>query len=214
MKLKTLQLDNYRNYESITLNCHPEVNILIGENAQGKTNLLESIYTLALAKSHRTSNDKELIRFDRDYAKIEGELSYRYGEMPLTMFITKKGKQVKINHLEQSRLTQYIGHLNVVLFAPEDLNIVKGAPQIRRRFIDMELGQISAVYLNDLSQYQRILKQKNNYLKQLQYGQKTDSTMLDVLNQQFAAYALKVTLRREHFIKELESLAKPIGENA
>ena len=214
MKLKTLQLDNYRNYESITLNCHPEVNILIGENAQGKTNLLESIYTLALAKSHRTSNDKELIRFDRDYAKIEGELSYRYGEMPLTMFITKNGKQVKINHLEQSRLTQYIGHLNVVLFAPEDLNIVKGAPQIRRRFIDMELGQISAVYLNDLSQYQRILKQKNNYLKQLQYGQKTDSTMLDVLNQQFATYALKVTLRREHFIKELESLAKPIGENA
>lgn len=210
MKLKTLQLQNYRNYESISLNCHPDVNILIGENAQGKTNLLESIYTLALAKSHRTSNDKELIRFDSDYAKIEGDLSYRYGEMPLTMYITKKGKQVKINHLEQSRLTQYIGHLNVVLFAPEDLNIVKGSPQIRRRFIDMELGQISAVYLNDLSQYQRILKQKNNYLKQLQYRQKTDSTMLEVLNQQFAEYALKITLRREHFINELESLAKPI----
>ena len=210
MKLKTLQLQNYRNYESISLNCHPDVNILIGENAQGKTNLLESIYTLALAKSHRTSNDKELIRFDSDYAKIEGDLSYRYGEMPLTKYITKKGKQVKINHLEQSRLTQYIGHLNVVLFAPEDLNIVKGSPQIRRRFIDMELGQISAVYLNDLSQYQRILKQKNNYLKQLQYGQKTDSTMLEVLNQQFAEYAFKITLRREHFINELESLAKPI----
>lgn len=210
MKLTSLQLENYRNYEQIELECHPEVNILIGENAQGKTNLLESIYTLALAKSHRTSNDRELIRFDKEYAKIEGALSYRYGEMPLTMFITKKGKQVKINHLEQSRLTQYVGHLNVVLFAPEDLNIVKGSPQIRRRFIDMELGQISAVYLNDLAQYQRILKQKNNYLKQLQYGQKTDSTMLEVLNQQFATYALKVTLRREKFIEELESLAQPI----
>ena len=115
-----------------------------------------------------------------------------------------------MNHLEQSRLTQYVGHLNVVLFAPEDLNIVKGSPQIRRRFIDMELGQISAVYLNDLAQYQRILKQKNNYLKQLQLGQKQDTTMLEVLNQQFAQYALNVTLRREHFIKELESLAKPI----
>ena len=103
-----------------------------------------------------------------------------------------------------------MGHLNVVLFAPEDLNIVKGSPQIRRRFIDMELGQISAVYLNDLAQYQRILKQKNNYLKQLQIGQKTDTTMLEVLNQQFAQYALKVTLRREHFIKELEELAQPI----
>ena len=210
MKLNTLQLENYRNYEEVTLDCHPEVNILIGENAQGKTNLLESIYTLALAKSHRTSNDKELIRFKADYAKIEGELSYRHGTMPLTMFITKKGKQVKVNHLEQSKLTQYVGHLNVVLFAPEDLNIVKGSPQIRRRFIDMELGQISAVYLNDLAQYQRILKQKNNYLKQLQIGQKTDTTMLEVLNQQFAQYALKVTLRREHFIKELEELAQPI----
>ena len=126
------------------------------------------------------------------------------------MFITKKGKQVKVNHLEQSRLTQYVGHLNVVLFAPEDLNIVKGSPQIRRRFIDMELGQISAVYLNDLAQYQRILKQKNNYLKQLQYGHKTDVTMLEVLNQQFAQYALNVTLRREHFIHDLEALAQPI----
>ncbi|QJI68526.1 DNA replication/repair protein RecF [Staphylococcus haemolyticus] len=210
MKLKTLQLENYRNYEEVTLECHPDVNILIGENAQGKTNLLESIYTLALAKSHRTSNDKELIRFNSEYAKIEGVLNYRHGTMPLTMFITKKGKQVKVNHLEQSRLTQYVGHLNVVLFAPEDLNIVKGSPQIRRRFIDMELGQISAVYLNDLAQYQRILKQKNNYLKQLQLGQKQDTTMLEVLNQQFAQYALNVTLRREHFIKELESLAKPI----
>ena len=192
MKLNTLQLENYRNYEQVTIDCHPEVNILIGENAQGKTNLLESIYTLALAKSHRTSNDKELIRFDSEYAKIEGELNYRHGTMPLTMFITKRGKQVKVNHLEQSRLTQYIGHLNVVLFAPEDLNIVKGSPLIRRRFIDMELGQISAVYLNDLSQYQHILKQKNNYLKQLQIGNNTDTTMLEVLNQQFAEYALSL----------------------
>ncbi|QLK85209.1 DNA replication/repair protein RecF [Staphylococcus sp. 17KM0847] len=210
MKLKTLQLENYRNYELVFLTCHPEVNILIGENAQGKTNLLESIYTLALAKSHRTSNDRELIRFNAEYAKIEGELNFRHGTMPLTMFITKKGKKAKVNHLEQSRLTQYIGHLNVVLFAPEDLNIVKGSPQVRRRFIDMELGQISNLYLNDLSQYQRILKQRNHYLKQLQLKQQTDTTMLEVLNQQFAEYAVKVTLRRQQFISELETLAAPI----
>ncbi|MCS4485825.1 DNA replication/repair protein RecF [Staphylococcus americanisciuri] len=210
MKLKTLQLENYRNYEQVLLQCHPEVNILIGENAQGKTNLLESIYTLALAKSHRTTNDRELIRFGEEYAKIEGELSFRYGNMQLTMFITKKGKKAKVNHLEQSRLTQYIGHLNVVLFAPEDLNIVKGSPQVRRRFIDMELGQISSLYLNDLSQYQRILKQRNHYLKQLQLKRQKDTTMLEVLNQQFATYAVKVTLRRQRFIEELEKLAAPI----
>ncbi|EJJ6373959.1 DNA replication/repair protein RecF [Staphylococcus pseudintermedius] len=210
MKLKTLQLENYRNYEQISLDCHPEVNILIGENAQGKTNLLESIYTLALAKSHRTTNDRELIRFNAEYAKIEGELNFRHGMMPLTMFITKKGKKVKVNHLEQSRLTQYIGHLNVVLFAPEDLSIVKGAPQVRRRFIDMELGQISRLYLNDLSQYQRILKQRNHYLKQLQLKKTQDTTMLEVLNHQFVEYAVKVTQRRQQFIKELELLAAPI----
>ncbi|MGV3245074.1 DNA replication/repair protein RecF [Staphylococcus sp. 11261D007BR] len=210
MKLKTLQLENYRNYENVTLHCHPEVNILIGENAQGKTNLLESIYMLALAKSHRTTNDKELIRFNAEYAKIDGELNFRHGLIPLTMFITKKGKKVKVNHLEQSKLTQYIGHLNVVLFAPEDLNIVKGSPQVRRRFIDMELGQISNLYLNDLAQYQRILKQRNHYLKQLQLKQKQDTTMLEVLNQQFVMYAVKVTLRRAQFIKELEQLAQPI----
>ncbi|MFO3689595.1 DNA replication/repair protein RecF [Staphylococcus felis] len=210
MKLKTLQLENYRNYENIMLQCHSEVNILIGENAQGKTNLLESIYMLALAKSHRTTNDRELIHFNEEYAKIEGELNFRHGLIPLTMFITKKGKKVKVNHLEQSRLTQYIGNLNVVLFAPEDLNIVKGSPQVRRRFIDMELGQISNLYLNDLSQYQRILKQRNHYLKQLQLKQKTDTTMLEVLNHQFAAYAVKVTQRRAQFIQELEHLAEPI----
>ncbi|EKU48160.1 DNA replication/repair protein RecF [Staphylococcus massiliensis] len=210
MKLNTLQLEHYRNYEYVMLDCHPEVNILIGENAQGKTNLLESIYTLALAKSHRTTNDNELIRFNKEYGKIEGELSYRHGVMPLTMFITKKGKKVKVNHIEQSRLTKYIGHLNVVLFAPEDLNIVKGSPQIRRRFIDMELGQISALYLNDLSQYQRILKQKNHYLKKLQIGKTDDTTMLEILNQQFAEYALSVTRRRQRFVDELQKLAKPI----
>ena len=95
MKLKTLQLENYRNYEAVTLNCHPEVNILIGENAQERQIYLNQFTSLLLAKSHRTSNDKELIRFNSEYAKIEGELSYRHGTMPLTMYITKKVNKLK-----------------------------------------------------------------------------------------------------------------------
>ncbi|GGB09552.1 DNA replication/repair protein RecF [Macrococcus hajekii] len=207
MKLKQLKLTHFRNYEQVTLNFHDEVNVLIGLNAQGKTNLLEAIYCLALAKSHRATQDKELIQWQSDFALIEGELEYRYGVMPLSLQISSKGKKAKANHLEQSKLTQYVGHMNVVLFAPEDLNLVKGSPQVRRRFIDIEIGQISAVYLNDLSNYQRILKQKNHYLKQLKLNATSDRTMLEVLNQQFADYAVKLTLRRQQFINQLEEKA-------
>lgn len=210
MKLKSLSLTNYRNYEQVSLNFNDEVNILIGNNAQGKTNMLEAIYTLSMAKSHRTSNDKDLIGWGQSFSRIEGELEYRYGVMPLSLTISNKGKNAKVNHLEQKKLTQYIGHMNVVLFAPEDLNLVKGSPQVRRRFIDMEIGQISNVYLNDLSNYQRLLKQKNHYLKQLKLSQNKDTTMLEVLNEQFCEYAVKITLKRQSFIKQLEKLAIPI----
>ncbi|QTQ08116.1 DNA replication/repair protein RecF [Macrococcoides canis] len=210
MKLKTLTLTHYRNYEEAELKFSDEVNIFIGINAQGKTNLLEAIYCLAMAKSHRTSNDKELIGWGHDYSHIEGSLAYRHGEMPLSLSISKKGKKAKVNYLEQKRLTEYIGHMNVVLFAPEDLNLVKGSPQIRRRFIDMEIGQISAVYLNELSNYQRLLKQKNHLLKQMKLSGNKDTTMLEVINEQFAQYAVKLTLRRKAFVDNLEKLAIPI----
>lgn len=210
MKLKTLTLTHYRNYETAELNFNDEVNIFIGINAQGKTNLLEAIYCLAMAKSHRTSNDKELIGWGHEFSHIEGMLSYKHGTMPLSLSISKKGKKAKVNYLEQKRLTEYIGHMNVVLFAPEDLNLVKGSPQIRRRFIDMEIGQISAVYLNDLSNYQRLLKQKNHLLKQMKVSRSNDKTMLEVINEQFAQYAVKLTLRRKVFIEQLEALAIPI----
>ncbi|TDL94349.1 DNA replication/repair protein RecF [Macrococcus brunensis] len=209
MKLKHLDLTHFRNYDKVSLDFHDEVNVLIGSNAQGKTNLLEAIYCLALAKSHRATQDKELIQWQADFALIEGELEYRYGTMPLSLQISAKGKKAKANHLEQSKLTQYVGHMNVVLFAPEDLSLVKGSPQVRRRFIDIEIGQISAVYLNDLSNYQRILKQKNHYLKQLKSAG-GDRTMLEVLNQQFAEYAAKLTLRRQQFIAQLEEKANEI----
>lgn len=102
------------------------VNIILGENAQGKTNMMEAIYVLAMAKSHRTTNDKELIRWNEDYAKIEGKAVKKHGALSLELIISKKGKKAKCNHIEQQRLSQYVGHLNVVMFAPEDLNLVKG----------------------------------------------------------------------------------------
>ncbi len=212
MYIEELQLKNYRNYERLEANFENKVNVILGENAQGKTNVMESIYVLAMAKSHRTSNDKELIRWDQDYAKIEGRIAKSRGSLPMQLVISKKGKQARFNHIEQRKLSQYVGNMNVVMFAPEDLNLVKGSPLIRRRFIDMEIGQVSPVYLHDISQYQKILQQRNHYLKQLQTRQQKDQTMLDILTEQFIDYAAKIAARRFEFLRLLEQWALPIHQ--
>ncbi|WP_396278915.1 DNA replication/repair protein RecF [Bacillus paralicheniformis] len=210
MYIQNLTLSSYRNYERLDLQFENKVNVIIGENAQGKTNLMEAIYVLAMAKSHRTSNDKELIRWDEDYAKIEGRVIKKNGSVPIQLVISKKGKKGKVNHIEQQKLSQYVGAVNTIMFAPEDLNLVKGSPQVRRRFLDMEIGQVSPVYLHDLSLYQKILSQRNHFLKQLQTRKQTDQTMLDVLTEQLTEFAAKVVMKRLQFVDQLEKWAQPI----
>lgn len=210
MYIEHICLKNYRNYERMELAFENKVNVILGENAQGKTNVMESIFVLAMAKSHRTSNDKELIRWDEEYAKIEGRVQKQSTSIPLELTIAKKGKKAKINHIEQQKLSQYVGNMNVVMFAPEDLHLVKGSPQVRRRFIDMEIGQISPVYLHDMSQFHKILQQRNHYLKLLQTKKQSDTTMLDVLTEQFIHYAAKIVEKRYQFLVILQKWAKPI----
>ncbi len=210
MFLTHLSLKNYRNYKSEEIEFTNNVNVILGENAQGKTNMMEAIYVLAMAKSHRTTNDKELIRWEEEYAKIEGRAMKRNGPLSLQLIISKKGKKARSNHIEQPKLSQYVGNINVVMFAPEDLNLVKGSPQVRRRFIDMEIGQISTVYMHDLSQYQKILQQRNHYLKLLQARQHNDETVLDVLTEQLIELAAKITLKRYEFLQLLQKWAEPI----
>ncbi|MEC1258852.1 DNA replication/repair protein RecF [Bacillus swezeyi] len=210
MYIQNLTLSSYRNYERLELQFENKVNVIIGENAQGKTNLMEAIYVLAMAKSHRTSNDKELIRWDEDYAKIEGRVIKKNGSVPIQLVISKKGKKGKVNHIEQQKLSRYVGAVNTIMFAPEDLNLVKGSPQVRRRFLDMEIGQVSPVYLHDLSLYQKILSQRNHFLKQLQTRKQTDQTMLDVLTEQLTEFAAKVVMKRLQFVDQLEKWAQPI----
>ncbi|WP_423800268.1 DNA replication/repair protein RecF [Neobacillus sp. SAB-20_R2A] len=210
MYIEALALKNYRNYEELFIEFENKVNVILGENAQGKTNVMESIYVLAMAKSHRTSNDKELIRWDEEYAKIEGRVQKQYSSLPLQLVISKKGKKARLNHIEQQKLSQYVGNMNVVMFAPEDLNLVKGSPQVRRRFIDMEIGQISPIYLHDMSQYQKILQQRNHYLKMLQIKKQTDQTMLEILTEQFIQVAVKIIAKRFEFLHLLAKWAGPI----
>ncbi|WP_163102536.1 DNA replication/repair protein RecF [Peribacillus alkalitolerans] len=210
MFIETIKVKNYRNYDHLELSFENKVNVILGENAQGKTNIMESIYVLAMAKSHRTSNDKELIRWDEDYAKIEGRIHKKISTVPLELTLSKKGKKAKYNHIEQQRLSQYIGNMNVVMFAPEDLNLVKGSPQVRRRFIDMEIGQVSPLYLHESSQYQKVLLQRNHYLKMLQLKKQTDLAMLDILTEQVIQFAVKIVEKRYHFISMLQNWAEPI----
>ncbi|MEO1769142.1 DNA replication/repair protein RecF [Candidatus Enterococcus ferrettii] len=204
MKLNKLQLKNYRNYQELFLEFPNSLNVFLGENAQGKTNLLESIYVLALTRSHRTNTENELIGWHEEFAQIKGRISKGTSETELELLLTKKGRKSKVNHIEQKRLSSYIGQLNVILFAPEDLSLVKGSPQQRRRFIDMELGQISPLYLYDLAQYQKTLKQRNLYLKQLAEKKQKDEIYLDVLTEQLVEFGSKVLTNRLQFIKRLE----------
>ena len=205
MWLKQLSIQHFRNYQELEVEFHPGLNIFLGQNAQGKTNILESIYFLALTRSHRTRNDRDLIYFESTDFKVSGQLQRETGPLPLEISLTPKGRITKVNHLKQAKLSNYIGHMNVVLFAPEDLQLIKGSPAGRRKFIDIELGQMKPLYLSDLSQYNHVLKQRNSYLKN---SEKIDATFLEVLDSQLASFGSRVIHHRLEFIKKLEAKAK------
>ena len=173
--------------------------------------MLEAIFVLALTKSHRTCKDKELIGWNADQqesCRRNGEEVWELSSWILQL--SPQGKKAKINGLEQRKLSDFIGALNVVMFAPEDLEIVKGTPGIRRRFLDMEIGQVHPGYLHDLQQYQKILLQRNNYLKADWIWQKLNQTMLDVWNEQLAEYGVKIMKKRQNFIHKLQKWAEQI----
>ena len=210
MKLKRLQLTNFRNYDELDLSFNDGLTILTGENAQGKTNLLEAIFLLSMAKSHRTNIDKELIKWDDESAKIIGEVETKNYEFPLELQFQKKGKIAKVNHLDQPKLSLFIGKLNVVLFAPEDLQIVKGSPSLRRKFIDAELAQSHPVYLQELLDYNRILKQRNKFLKDFGHHTNFDELYFEVLTDQLIEKAVSVIKYRRNFIEKLNDYAGEI----
>ncbi|MGX7200223.1 DNA replication/repair protein RecF [Enterococcus nangangensis] len=210
MRLEELTLKDYRNYDDLHLAFPKSLNIFLGENAQGKTNILEAIYVLAMSKSHRTHNEKELIAWQKEYSQVKGVVKKATGLLPLEVQLSKKGRKTKVNYLEQKKLSDYIGHLNVILFAPEDLSLVKGGPAVRRRFIDMELGQISPKYLYELVRYNQLLKQRNAYLKQLAEKKATDELYLDVLTEQFVASGVEILLARYGFLQKLEGWSQKL----
>lgn len=211
MKLEHIKLHNFRNYHDLALDFHPQLNIFLGQNAQGKTNILESIYFLALTRSHRTHHDKELIAWSEKELKVSGQITRNATKIPLEIELTSKGRTAFVNHLKENRLADYIGQLNLIMFAPEDLELIKGAPSVRRRFLDMEIGQIRPVYLYESMRYNRALKERNSYLKFDKV--KIDENFLAILDEQLIAHGQKIMDERENFIRKLEKYAQEIHEH-
>ncbi|XJS10643.1 DNA replication/repair protein RecF [Aerococcaceae bacterium WGS1372] len=212
MKVKQLQLKHYRNYDQLQLKFTDGLTILTGENAQGKTNLLEAIFLLSMTKSHRTNHDNELIEWGQDYGHVEAIVETRNYEFPISLSLGPKGKIAKVNHIEQTKLSHFIGKLNVVLFAPEDLYLIKGSPSLRRKYIDSELGQSHPVYLQNLLDYNHILKQRNRYLKEHGFEKQFDALYFEIITDQLIEKAVEIIKARIEFVEAMEELAHPIHE--
>ncbi|MGX7049064.1 recombinase RecF [Lactococcus piscium] len=211
MIISELTLKNFRNYKALHLEFDPNLNIFVGQNAQGKTNIAESIFFLALTRSHRTHTDRDLLSWDEKEMRVSGRIIKKNMTVPLEVSLTSKGRIAKANHLKENRLADYIGNLNVIMFAPEDLAIIKGAPSIRRRFMDMEIGQIRPVYLYDLMRYNKTLKERNSYLKF--DPAKIDTDFLDVLDEQLVTYGHKVIEHRSRFVESLMTISTVLHDN-
>jgi DNA replication and repair protein RecF len=210
MRVKKLKLVNFRNYSELTIQFHNNINIFIGKNAQGKTSLLESIYLLSISKSHKTHKDKEMIHFNQSFAKVSGQIEKANDAIDLEIIISSQGKKALINSVEKRKISEFIGSFNVVMFAPEDLDIVKRDPANRRKFLDVEIGQTSSIYIHSLSQYNKILKQRNEYLKQAYQNNNLDENYLDILTSQLAEMGALILKKRHDFIMKLNHYANQL----
>lgn len=206
--IRNLKLINFRNYHQLELSLHPKVNIFVGDNAQGKTNILEAIYMTAAGKSFRTTKDREIIKMDKQqgYVKIEGVK--RHGKVTVELKLEEeKKKQVRVNGLTLTKRTDLLGNVYVVIFSPEDLRLVKEGPAERRRFIDQELSNIKPKYFHHLNQYHKVLMQRNNLLKKIQQNRRYMET-LEIWDEKLAELGTKLMFERMSFVNRLSMLSK------
>ena len=209
MQVTRLELSDFRNYATLQWEPAPGLNLIVGPNAQGKTNILEALYTLATTKSHRARRDTDLVRFGADAARIVADVSREgQGDALLEMAIAAAGgaggekKIVKVNHGKQPRVTDLIGNFNAVLFSATDLDIVRGEPEDRRRFLNYEIAQVSPRYVLALAAYKRALEQRNRLLKDVKYGA-TGIESLDVWTTQIIEHGAKIIERRRAYLEKL-----------
>lgn len=203
MYIERIKLINFRNYENQEVSFSKEINCLYGDNAQGKTNLLEAIHICSLGKSHKMSRDSELVFFKKEGYFIEIDLIRNNRKCKIEVGGSDgKRKKIKISGKETNKRRELIGKLIVVLFSPDEMKIIKEGPQNRRRFLDILGAQLSTAYLFDLQQYQKVMEQRNTLLRQIYYNPLLEDT-LDVWDQKLAQFGARIIIKREEIIKKL-----------
>ena len=212
MILRKVKLINFRNYKKLSLNLDKKINIFIGDNAQGKTNILESIYFLALTKSYRTV-DQNLIRKEAVAAKVNGEIKDNSIYRSMSVEISKDSKIVRINNNEVKKISDYITNLNVILISPEDISIIQGTPAERRNFLNIELSQLSRNYIKKYNEFNKLLKIRNNYLKMLYKSSNPDRRYLDSVTDNLIEREVDIYKERKMFIDKINERITQIFEN-
>lgn len=207
MFIKRLQMLNYRNYNVLDISLGPHVNVFMGDNAQGKTNILEGIYYCAFARSHRTSKDRELINWNADNALLSVSVGRERLDKRIDISILKDGKKaIQINKIKIKKIGELFGNFNVVMFSPEDLKIIKDSPGVRRKFIDMELCQLNPKYYYNLVQYNKVLNERNSILR----NKNISKDILDVYDMQLAEFGYNIIIDRLEYIKKLNKYSEKI----
>lgn len=210
MNIRSIELKNFRNYENLEISFDEGTNILFGDNAQGKTNILEAAYMSGTTKSHKGSRDKEMIRFGEEEAHLKTVVVRGGREYQIDMHLKKnRAKGIAIDKIPIKKASELFGILNIVFFSPEDLNIIKNGPAERRRFLDSELCQLDRIYLADLTNYNKILAQRNKLLKDMIYRPGLSDT-LPVWDMQLIETGKKIIRRRKQFVDELREIVSDI----
>ena len=207
MKIRNISLMNYRNYEQLNIELGKDVNVFQGENAQGKSNILESIYFAALGRSHRTNKQRDLIKWDEKAASVKIYVEKERLDKTIMMNLLSDGrKSISVNKVKLTKIGDLLGILNVVMFSPEDLKIVKESPGVRRRFLDMEISQLDKKYYNSLVTYNKVLAERNALLK----SRRVDRNVLDIYDIKLSHEADYIVKQRLNYIKLLNSYGQPI----
>lgn len=211
MYIKKINLQNFRNYEQQEIILNKGINIFYGNNAQGKTNILESIFICAMGKSFRAKRDKELINLNEKQAKVEVEYEKKDRDGKIQINIDDK-KEIFINKIKIKKLSELLGNINIVIFSPDDIELIKDGPQKRRRFLNMMISQLKPAYLYQLNLYNKTLEQRNNYLRQIKYENKPEE-MLEIWDKKLAEHAAEIYTYRRKYVEKLKEKIKIIHKN-
>ena len=211
MWIKNIKIKNFRNYNQEEINLEKNINIFYGKNAQGKTNIIESIFLCSLGKSFRAKKDNEMIKLNEENAivEIEYEKSDRDGKIKIEI---GNKKNIYLNGIKIKKLSELLGNLNIVIFTPDDINILKGGPQNRRRFLDIMISQLRPNYMHILNLYLKTIEQRNKYLRQIKEEHK-DENLLEIWDEKLAEYAVKIYEYRKEFIEKIIKKINIIHKN-